>query len=385
MQLKFIPAKKRSADFCDSANISGMMLAIDSDYSILDLSNQALSERSGKELAALFASIPAHIDTLSLSNNQLHQMDPQELAQAFLAIPETVKTLNLSRNHFFYLNFNIAPLKNTLPFVQTLYIRQGEDISDEKNLLFCQQFGKIFPSLQAVVLTTLQNEWAAIGDARASANLSRALGLVSEVPSLQKHCSFFIHQELREKRANVNELPLSSGMLDAIKNLDQLAVMDTPGHHPFKRKESCNDNSVNTLFKIKPALLNAFALETVLNDRENPEKIIDFFQKQYQEIPNCPTELEAWIGLSKTDAWSKAVKQLRIKALSSLESFLLREQDPQIRLQLLNYALNQPLFKTHRSNYFFSGAFGDTASLAYLKKCQRLIENEIHLAGTVLA
>lgn len=63
--------------------------------SVLDLGYNELEEKSGEELARIFASIPPSVTSISLRGTLLYQKTVEELVQAVSHIPPTIKTLDI--------------------------------------------------------------------------------------------------------------------------------------------------------------------------------------------------------------------------------------------------------------------------------------------------
>jgi len=106
-------------------------------------------------------------------------------------------------------------------------------------------------------------------------------------------------------------------------------------------------------------------------------KVIDNYQKQFSEITRTPTEWESFLGRNKTDQWQNEVAILRQEALIAVEKSLKELNNPEDKLTLINEALDKPLFTKHRSNYFFTGKFGDTASVSKLKTWRKEVDEEL--------
>ncbi|KTC84975.1 DnaJ domain-containing protein [Legionella brunensis] len=86
--------------------------------------------------------------------------------------------------------------------------------------------------------------------------------------------------------------------------------------------------------------------------------------------------LDGFFGIKNTTSWRKTLEQFRTVALENLFQELNDITDNRMKLNYLALAKEMPLFKEHRNNSVFSGAWGRTSAV---KKIEEL-EEEIRLS-----
>ncbi len=93
---------------------------------------------------------------------------------------------------------------------------------------------------------------------------------------------------------------------------------------------------------------------------------------QVKKIDGLNTHDNPWIdgiiGIKNTSSWQTTLGKLRQKALSTLFVEVDAKESNEDKLKLLRHAKTLPLFKEHRSNSFFTGAWGRTASVKQIEE-----------------
>lgn len=128
---------------------------------------------------------------------------------------------------------------------------------------------------------------------------------------------------------------------------------------------------------------------SILFENKHTQTRLNFFSTDLNRIEtHCNTHKnEKWdrfLGKTNTKSWNTTFKTIRTQALVDLKSELVgldkkysasSELAATNKLELLNKCRNSDLFKKHRNNYFFQGAFGRTNAV---KEIDRMI-SEIKL------
>lgn len=93
-------------------------------------------------------------------------------------------------------------------------------------------------------------------------------------------------------------------------------------------------------------------------------------------------KLQRFFGLNNSEAWQAKAKELRENAEKKLFAHLEKMGDEKNKYELLLTALNLPLFKDHRHNYFFTGAFGRTGTYIRLETKLKNIEEYLSISDS---
>lgn len=98
----------------------------------------------------------------------------------------------------------------------------------------------------------------------------------------------------------------------------------------------------------------------------------------YDDIYNAHKNpsLDHFFGIHHTNSWSTAVKQIRTQALVTLFHAVENCEKLDEKIGLLEWAKEQAIFKLHRNNSVFAGAFGNTASVNLIEKKIRDIKEK---------
>lgn len=102
----------------------------------------------------------------------------------------------------------------------------------------------------------------------------------------------------------------------------------------------------------------------------NVEQISEVFDICYlkEELFNSHrnSNWDKFFGVKNTKTWARAVKEIRDYALEKLFTEIEEKESPAEKIQLLNWAKQQPLFNQHRSNFLITGAWGNTAAISQI-------------------
>lgn len=86
---------------------------------------------------------------------------------------------------------------------------------------------------------------------------------------------------------------------------------------------------------------------------------VEFHQLNKHQNPTW----DWFLGKVNTDSWKNTFKKIRDDSFSVLEAELSRMTNDQEKLTLLHACRESDLFKRHRNNFFFQGAFGRTSTV----------------------
>lgn len=168
-----------------------------------------------------------------------------------------------------------------------------------------------------------------------------------------------------------------------IKNSDDLGLVvhELPGtqkdafitylSNEFFEKEPCSIAS-STAFSQKTKAEKQQSLINYINNNElSLTKLSDLYNKVqtiYSFNEHRNVETDRFFGIKNTTSWQSTLGVLRNKALVTLFTEVDAKATKEEKLELLSEAKKLPLFQEHRSNSFFAGAWGSTASVKKIEE-----------------